>query len=95
MKLKLNKSGGVDFIRVNGKDRVRSTMLSSEAQDIVRNGEVITKGNEIIVNGKFIFEIEGAETQIEESVIEDKPLKEAVKEDKPVKKPRRKAKKCN
>lgn len=102
MKLKLNKNGGVDFVLITGANKVKSTMLVSEAQDLVKSGKLETKGNQVIVDGKFIFDIEGGEPLVshkeepaieeeEEPKVEDKPLSEAVKESKP-KKPRRKKK---
>ena len=98
MKLKLNKSGTVDFVLLSGTEKVKSTMLFSEAQGLLKDGSVQRKGNQVVVNGKFIFDLDGAPEEVKEvaeekPAIEDKPLSEAVKETKPLKKPRKKAKK--
>lgn len=102
MRLKLNQNGGVDFVLMAGTAKVKSTMLSSEAQQLIQSGKVQKKGNQVVVNDKFIFELDTEDdVAIEEpkeetlpEANEDKPLSEAVKETKSItRKPRKKAKK--
>lgn len=94
MELKHNRTGAVDFVLLVNGVRVKNQMTDKEAQELINKGKIEVKGNEVIVDNKFVFELEGVEKPEEKAVekpIEDKPLKEAVKEAK--KKPRRKSKK--
>ena len=100
MELKAN-NGMVEFIFITGNDKVRNRMTESEAKGLISTGNIQKKGNQIIVNGKFIFDLdsdvqeapEEVQEEVQEVPEEDKPLKEAVKGDKITKKPRKKAKK--
>ena len=95
MKLKTNPNGAVSFVLISGPDKVKSTMLESEALELIAKGKVDKKGSSIVVDDKFIFEVAGGEAEKAAEKAVDKPLKEAAKEDKkPIgRKPRRKAKK--
>ena len=101
------ENGMVEFILISGNQRIVNKMLESEAKAILKNGNVQKRGNEIVVDDKFIFATgdkpptEAApkaepktEQKADVKAEADKPLSEAVKEDKPLtKKPRSKKKK--
>lgn len=82
MKIKTNANGQVDFLLITGKDKSKGTMLASEALSLVHGGEVEKKGNEIVVNGKFIFAVEedGAEPKAEPKYEPKEEVKEEVEE---------------
>lgn len=104
MELKLNGAGAVDFIFLTNGTRVKNQMTVSEAKGLINSGSIKRDGNQIIVDDKFIFTLDGEEEpkeevkeepkkepkkKLAEEIKEDKPLKEVVKE----RKPRKKAKK--
>ncbi len=61
MKIK-NSNGIVDFIMKAGKDLVKATMELSEAEKIIKNGEMkkttAVKGYNVCVDGKYYFNTE-------------------------------------
>ena len=78
MKIKTNENGQVDFTLKSGKDKVKNVMLASEAIDLIHKGDVKKNGKNLIVDDKFIFEIED---DPEMSDMPDYQVKEEVKEE--------------
>lgn len=84
MELKVNEQGKVEFELITGKDRVKGAMLESEAQELVSKGKTQKKGGKIIVDNKFIFELDDVpldEVDDEPLVVEEKKSKRRLKDE--------------
>lgn len=84
MELKVNEQGKVEFELITGKDRVKGVMLESEAMELVSKGKTQKKGGNIIVDNKFIFELDDVpldEVDDEPLVVEEKKSKRRLKDE--------------